>query len=106
RTLNNAPCGGTTLRATASLKEAMNSAVPGCPLSAGPPFHAYQYVLTEPSASSFLTLLMPLSLTRMFRNPLVEIVTGLGHGTFENDVDVSVQLEFHAGDAASTLGST
>src|SRR5260221_4609949 len=50
----------------------MNSGVPGSPRKGGPPFHAYQYVRREPSASRLVIELMPLSLTRMFCHPSVE----------------------------------
>src|SRR5262249_16321130 len=51
----------------------MKSGVPGSPLSAGPPFHAYQYVRTVPSARRFVIELRPLSLMRATAcHPVVE----------------------------------
>ena len=59
--------------ATASLYRRMNSGVPGSASMRGPPFQAYQYVLTVPSASFLVKLLMPL---RSYG------ADGGGHGTF------------------------
>src|SRR5713101_2603598 len=53
--------------ATASLYKRMNSAVPGSASMRGPPFQAYQYVLTFPSASFLVRLFMPLSRIRILR---------------------------------------
>src|SRR5271169_513531 len=52
----------------------MNAAVPGSPCSAGPPFHAYQYVRLVPSASRLVMLLRPFSLIRMCRDPIFQLV--------------------------------
>ena len=54
--------------ATASQYKRMNSGVPGSASMRGPPFQAYQYVLTVPSASFLVKLLMPLSRIRIFRD--------------------------------------
>src|SRR6185437_8759688 len=76
----------------------MNSGVPGSPCSAGPPFHAYQYVRREPSASRFVMLLMPLSRTRMLVDPGVKIVCKYFGAAFASNYDdLAYFVDFDAG---------
>src|SRR5437870_4587109 len=77
----------------------MNSGVPGSPRNGGPPFHAYQYVRSVPSASFLVIELRPLSRMRTFRplvHPCIKIAAARLAGLADDQADLAgVRVDLH-----------
>src|SRR3974390_1495359 len=81
----------------------MNSGLPGSPRRRGPPRHAYQYFLVEPSASFTFDQLIPLALMRMFYQPFLCFVVLVYTHVLDHRREVAVAIHHHLGNRQSFL---